>query len=255
MPTQSLDDLNFDKENKITANQEPAGAETELVPSNFWESDVSGEITTRDKKFPRLNIGQKSGDIGPDKGLGSLVLNRDIVLTPALKSGDNKGLILPGVTVLKIQKLYQEKREYDPASTSLPKTFNTAKEAVAAGFSTTWGEGEKLAVPIALMLLLVPATSDLDKDVVEQNFPYSFNGTSYLAAGFFAAGTSWHEAAKPVFTALDTPKVKELGLRAVRWNMRIIRRTGSKGAWFAMSLATGGFNTPELINFTKKLLP
>lgn len=253
-PTQSLDDLNFeDGKDKITANSEPAGAE--LVPGNFWEEDVMGEITTRDKKFPRLNIGQKSGNIGEEKGLGSLVLNREVVLLPPLKSGENKGPILPGTLILKIQKQYQEKRDYDPSSTTLPRMFPTAKEAVAAGFSTTWGEGEKLAVPVALMLLMIPSSADMDKDVVEQNFPYAYNGSNYLAAGFFAAGTSWHEAAKPVFTALDSPRVKELGLRAVRWNMRIIRRTGAKGAWFAMSLATGGFNQPELINFTKELLP
>ena len=254
MPTTSLDDLNFEEsDKKITSSKEPAGTESgELVPQNFWEGDVSGEITARDKKFPRLNIGQKSGNIGEEKGLGALVLNRDIGLLT--KFSGPIGPTLPGVVVVKIQKLYQEKREYDPSSTQLPRVFNTSKEANAAGFSTEYGD-EKFVAPVALMLLLVPAPSDLDKGLIEQEFPYDYNGSHYLAAGFFAAGTSWHEAAKPVFTALDAPKARELGLRSIRWNMQIIRRTGIKGAWFAMKLSATGYNHPELINFTKERIP
>jgi hypothetical protein len=255
MPTTSLDNLNFENEEKITAQSEPTGTE-DLVPGNFWDSDVSGEITTRDKKFPRLNIGQKAGNIGEDKGFGSLVLNRETVILPGFPSTEKRGPVLPGVIVVKIQKVYQEKREYDPSSTSLPRIFNTAKEAVAAGFSTEYSPaGEKWVQPVAPMLLLVPTPIGMTGDAVEQNFPYDHNGTRYLAAGFFATGTSWHEAAKNVFTALDTPKVRELGLRSVRWNMCIERRTGAKGAWYFLKLSTGGFNAPELIHFTKELLP
>lgn len=254
MPTTSLDNLNFEHEDKITATNEPTGTE-DLVPGNFWDGDVSGEITTRDKKFPRLNLGQKAGNIGEDKGFGSLVLNRDTVILPGFPPTEAHGPTLPGVLVVKIQALWQEKRDYDPSATSLPRIFNTAKEAIAAGFSTEYGQGEKFVVLVAPMLLLVPVPPGMNSDVVEQTFPFDFNGTRYLAAGFFATGTSWHEAAKVVFTALDLPKVRELGLRSVRWNMSVIRRTGAKGAWYALKLSAGGFNAPALVNFTKELLP
>jgi hypothetical protein len=254
MPTTSLDDLNFEHEGKITAQSEPTGTE-DLVLSNFWDGDVSGEITTRDKKFPTLNLGQKAGNIGEDKGFGSLVLNRDTVILPGFPPSETHGQVLAGVIVAKIQKMYQEKRDYDPTATALPRRFATAKEAVAAGFSTEYGTGEKFVVPVAAELLLVPVPPGMNSDLMEQVFPYEFNGTRYLAAGFFAAGTSWHEAAKPVFTAWDLPKVKERGLRSVRWNMCVIRRTGTKGTWYALKLSAGGFNAPELINSTKEFLP
>lgn len=259
MPTTSLDEMKFDdKDEKISAKNDPTGSE-DIVPTNFWDSgDVSGEITTRDKKWPRLNIGQKAGNIGEDKGFGSLVLNREFVILPGFPSNQNQGPVLPGVVVTKIQKGYQEKREYDPSSTSLPRLFRTAKEANEAGFSTEWGVGERLAVPVAAMLLLVPAPAGTPQEVLEQHFPYEYNGNTYLAAGFFATGTSWHEAAKPVFTALDTPKARsfgELALRSTRWNMSVIRRTGAKGAWYALKLSAGGWNPAELINYTKEILP
>jgi hypothetical protein len=254
MPTTSLDDLNFEHEEKITAQSEPTGTE-DLVPGNFWDGDISGEITTRDKKFPTLNLGQKAGNIGEDKGFGSLVLNRDTVILPGFPPNETHGQILPGVIVAKIQKMYQEKRDYDPSNTSLPKRFATAKEAIAAGFSTEYGGGERFVQPVAAELLLIPVPAGMNSELVETNFPYEFNGNRYLAAGFFAAGTSWHEAAKPVFTAWDLPKVKERGLRSVRWNMSVIRRSGTKGTWYALKLAAGGFNAPELVNATKELLP
>jgi hypothetical protein len=255
MPTTSLDDLNFENStNKITAQSEPTGSE-ELVPGNFWDGDVSGEITTRDKKFPTLNLGQKSGNIGEQKGFGSLVLNKETVILPGFPSTESHGPILPGVIVAKIQKFYQEKREYDPASTALPARFNTVKEAVAAGYSSEYGQGEKFVVPVAAMLLLIPAPVGMDTEIIEQTFPYEYSARRYLAAGFFATGTSWHEGAKPVFTALDTPRVIKNGLRSVSWNMSVLRRTGTKGAWYALKLGTGGFNPSELINFTKELLP
>jgi len=262
MPTTSLDDLSFeDNDKKISSHTEPTGTSEEVVPNNFWDTgDVSGEVTTRDKKWPRLNLGQKAGNIGEDKGFGSLVLNREIVILPGFPSNQNQGPILPGVVVIKIQKGYQEKREYDPSATSLPRLFKTAKEANDAGFSTEWGVGERQVQPVAAMLLLVPAPTVFSNGDggIENFFPYEFNGTHYLAAGFFATGTSWHEAAKPVFTAIDTPKVKSYGevyLRATRWNMSVIRRSGVKGAWYALKLSTGGYNSNDLIQYTKDILP
>jgi hypothetical protein len=252
MPTTNLDDLNFENEGKITAQSEPTGTE-DLVASNFWNGDVSGEITTRDKKFPTLNLGQKAGNIGEDMGFGSLVLNKDTVILPGFPSNENHGMVLTGVVVPKIQKMYQEKREYDPANTTLPQRFATAKEAVAAGFSTEYGGGERFVQPVAAELLLVPVPNGMNSDLVEQIFPYEFAGNRYLAAGFFAAGTSWHEAAKPVFTAWDLPKVRERGLSSVRWNMSVIRRTGTKGTWYALKLSAAGFNSPELTNAIKEI--
>lgn len=261
MPTSSLDDLNLENEpeKKISSTEEPTGSE-DMVPTNFWEGgDVSGEITTRDKKWTRLNIGQKAGNIGEDKGFGSLVANRTFVVIPGFPSNQNQGPLLPGVTVIKFQKAYQEKRAYDPSATSLPRMFRTSQEANEAGFSTEYGVSERFVQPVAAMLFLVPAPNGLDPDAAEQLFQFEHGGTRLMAAGFFAAGTSWFEAAKPVLTALDTPKCRSFGdnaLRSSRWSMSIIRRTGVKGAWYAMKLAaTGGYNAKEFIDYTRQILP
>jgi hypothetical protein len=243
----SLENLPFDddeNEERIKPT-EPEGAELSTFVQ--WNEDVSGEVGSADKKLPRLAIGQKSGTLGEEKGYGNLVLNKEVVIAPY-------GQKLTGVTVIKIRKQYQERRPYDPGSTTLPKLFNTGKEAVAAGFSITYGD-EKVALPIAQILFLIPAPGNLDKDALEQHFFYEFNGHNYAAAVFTTSATGYAETAKPIFTALDTPKVKELGPRALTWKAESFKKVNAKNSWFVLRVASGGFNSPEFIDFTKSILP
>jgi hypothetical protein len=238
-------DLNSESEKKIVPS-EPEGAEVSTFVQ--YQDDVSGELVATDKKFARLAIGQKSGMLGEAKGIGNLILNKEIVLAPY-------GQILH-LIVLKVRKIYQERRPYDANSTTMPRTFNTAKEAVAAGFSTEWAPiEEKCALPIAQVIFFIPTPHSLDPEVVEQEFPYEFGGTKYTAAGFITSPTGYAETAKPIFTALDTPKVKELGLRSVRWIARVDKRMNPKNSWYVLKLTAAGFNSPELMAYTKTILP
>lgn len=251
MPITSLENLDLSSESssneKRIVPSEPEGAEVSTF-SNQWVEDVSGEVVATDRKFSRLAIGQKSGMLGESKGMGNLVLNKETVLVPY---GQNLHLI-----VLKIRKVYQERRPYDPNSTTMPRTFNTAKEAVAAGFSTEWAPiDEKCAQPIAQIIFFIPAPASLDPEIIEQEFPFEHNGTKFAAAGFITSPTGYAETAKPIFTALDTPKVKELGLRSVRWNGRVDKRMNPKNSWYVFKLVSSGFNSPELIAYTKNVLP
>jgi hypothetical protein len=245
MPIQSLENLEFADEKKIVANEEPAGAEVSTFVQ--WDDDVSGEISSRDKKIPRLNIGQKSGALGEHQGFGALVLNKEVVIAPFGQSLD--------ATVLKIQKRYMERLPYDPNRTGMPRMFGTAKEAVEAGYSTEWGD-KKVALPVAFMMFFFPAPSGLDKDVVEQNFVYEFNGLHYAAALYMTSPTGYRETASPVFSAMDTPRVKEFGSpRIVRWKATVIKRQNAVNSWFLLKMVTSGYNQPELVAYTKEILP
>lgn len=245
----SLENLEFpegdEPEKKITPS-EPEGAELSTF-SPWGDTDVTGEVGSTDKKIPRLNIGQKSGALGESHGFGNLLLNKECVIAPF-------GQLIKGVMVLKIRKQYQERRPYDPNSTTMPKMFNTAKEAVAAGFSTEWGDG-KCALPIAQILYFIPAPDGLDKDVIEQNFFYEFGGIKYAAALFTTSPTGYAETAKPIFTALDTPKGKEIGPRGIRWMSTVIKRNNAVNSWYLLKMTAAGFNHPDLINYTKTVLP
>lgn len=245
----SLENMEFPEgeqtEKKITPS-EPEGAElSTFMP--WGDHDVTGEVGATDKKIPRLNIGQKSGALGESHGFGNLLLNKECVIAPF-------GKMLTNVTVLKIRKQYQERRPYDPNSITMPKLFNTAKEAVEAGFSTEWGD-EKCALPVAQILYFIPASQELDKDVIDQNFFYEHEGQKYAAALFTTSATGYRETAKPIFTALDTPKVKELGIRGLRWSATVIKQTNAKNSWFLLKMTAMGFNALELIAYTKSVLP
>lgn len=248
----SLENLNFEEEDKKITAAEPEGAEVSTFVQ--WSEDVSGEIGASDKKLPRLNIGQKSGALGEAKGFGNLILNKEVVILPY-------GQKLSDITVIKIRKQYQERRPYDPNSTTMPKLFNTEKEAVAAGFSTTYpndyreNKDIKMALPIAHILFLIPAPSTLDKDSVEQHFFYSYNDRNYAAAVHTTSATGYAETAKPIFTAQDTPKVRALGMRVQAWKMESFKKQNSMNSWFVLRVAASGYNTQEFIDFTKSILP
>jgi hypothetical protein len=247
MPTKSLEDLKFNDEEKITANTEPEGAE--LSTFTQFGGDVSGEIGTKDKRIPRINIGQKSGALGESKGYGAIILNKNDVIVPF---GQN----VPFVTVIKIAKVLQERREYDPNSTTMPKTFPSSREALSAGFNVGWtnNRDDKIVLPIAHLLLMFAAPEGLDEDVINQNFFYDFEGKHYGAA-IHTTSPSGYEAAKTIFTSLDTPKVRECGLRVTNWIMSSQKITKMQNSWYVLKLTAKGFNNPEFIEFTKSIFP
>jgi len=185
------------------------------------------------------------GDLG---GYGALLFNKEIVVAP-FGQKINLG-------VLKIKKQYQERRPYDPNSTTMPKLFNSAREALDAGFATEWGHNDdRMALPVANILFFIPAPSTMDKDVVEQNFFYEFGGQNYAAAVFTTSPTGYNETAKPIFTACDTPKVREVGLRAVRWKGEVKKVQNSINSWFILKISTDGYSSPEFVNYTRMILP
>jgi hypothetical protein len=251
MPIRSLDDENLDLQSEIGKKIMPSEPVVGEEVSTFvqFDSDVTGEVTTLDKKIPRLNLGQKSGALGENMGVGKLILNKEVVLADYGKS--------IFATCLKIKKQYQERRKYDPSSITLPKLFNTAKEARAAGFATEWGNdpNEKMALPIAHILWLIPAPDWLDKDVVDQNFNYDFENRRYAAALFTTSATGYNFTAKTIFTAMDTTKVKELGIRCVNWRLASEKQQNAINSWYNLKITAQGYNPIEFIKYSKEILP
>lgn len=252
MAVQSLENLDLDEKDqgKITPDEPVQGEELSTFVQ--FRDDVTGEITTLDKKIPRLNLGQKSGGLGESMGFGTIILNKDVALAPY-------GKVITG-TALKIRKQFQERRPYDPNSITRPITFDTVKAAHAAGFATEWPAGqlrgdEKLALPIAHILWFIPASENLDSNIVEQNFFYEYEGTRYTAAAFTTSATGFNTTAKTIFTFLDTPKAKEYGLRVGNWKLIAEKQQNAKNSWFNLKLVSNGFNSPEFIKFTKEVLP
>jgi hypothetical protein len=253
MAVQSLEDLDLsaEEQGKKIVPSEPVQGE-EVSTFIQFDGDVTGEITSQDKKIPRLNLGQKSGALGESMGFGNLILNKELVIAPY-------GKVITA-TVLKMKKQYQERRPYDPNSTTLPKMFNTSKEAHVAGFATEWPSGqlagdEKLALPIAHLLLFLPAPEGMDPNVVEQNFFYDFKGTHYTAAIFTTSPTGYKVTAQPLFTFLDTPKAKEQGLRVGNWKLVSEKQQNAKNSWYNLKPSSNGFNSPDFIKYTKEVLP
>jgi hypothetical protein len=248
MATTSIADLDLEKE-EASESITPASSRAVGTYAGEATPDVQGEITAADLRLPRLNIGQKVGDLGDQFSYGGVILAKEAELVAV-------GVPLHDITVLKIRKQYQEKLKFDGDRTEAPRTFETAKEVIEAGLSINFGD-EGYCERIAHMLLLVPEVEGLDEDVMDSFFYHSFNGKRYCQTLFTAAGTQFTESGKSILTAASKPDCTPPNgsIRVAKWNAWTIEKKGRGNKWWVLKVDRVGNNSPEFIEFTKTIAP
>lgn len=220
-----------------------AGEKQELAkPQGGPTSGLDGDFTTRDIKLPRLNLVQKTSD-AVDAGFrpGDILFKTGDVIIP---------LDLPSeVTVLHLKKQYQQVLPY--GSPELPKTFETAGELRAAGFTTNYGE-ENYCREIATVQVLFPAPADLPEEALDL-FPYSFDGRDYAIALMTLAGSAYTNGAKPIITAFMSH------LRGTHWEGKWLlsseKKSGGGNTWHAPSFKMAGRHSAEFAEFAQGFVP
>lgn len=209
--------------------------------------EVEGEISSKDIRLPRLNIVQKSGKLGDDFNAGSIVFDKELLLS--------KGDDAVNLTVLKIQKRYQEKLPFDPEGPQ-PKTFDTAEEVRREGGTTDFDVAESEGVPyyrsLANILILIEAPTTLTPDEKENYFPYEFEGKSYTVAMWTATGSAYTGAAKPIFSA-KALRLKN-GLHLGGWTLKTEKKSDARNTWFAPVLKPGNKHNEAFVEFVKGIL-
>lgn len=205
-------------------------------------SGISGEVTSRDIKLPRLNLIQKMSaavDAGFKAG-DILFKNGDTILPLALPTE---------VTILNLKKQYQEALPY--GSTELPRTFDTAAELRAHGFTTEYGQ-EGYCKEIATLQVLFPAPPDLPEEMLDL-FQYNHDGQDYGIALMTLAGSAYTAGAKPIITAFMSH------LRGKhwtgKWTLASEKRTGGGNTWHVPTFKMAGKHDEAFAEFALGLLP
>ncbi len=230
------------------SKQTPVVQQSSAVsPLNTSDGDTEGEVNSKDIRLPRLNIVQKSGKLNDDFTPGSIVFDKELNLS------DGKGPI--SLTALKIQKLYQEKLEYDPDGPT-PRVFKTADEVRRAGGTTEYevaqADGTPYFRPMANILVLIEAPTTITTDQKDSYFIYEFEGRAYTVAMWTVTGSGYTGAAKPIFSA-KALRLKN-GLTLGAWSLTTELKRDARNSWYAPVLKAGGKNSEAFVEFAKGVL-
>ena len=218
--------------------------ETAVVAQNHWGgANVEGEIDSSDIRLPRINLVQKSGELGDIFAPGSFVFNREIQLS------DGKEPI--EIVVLRIRKQYQEALEYDPDGPT-PRVFNTAAEVREVGghFNYDAKDDGGYYQEIAHILCLIECPKDASEEQ-RDFFIYEHDGRNFALAMWTVAKGAYTAVAKTLFTAA-TGHLRN-GLHLGKWAATSLKRT-TTFTWYVPQIRAAGKTTPEFQEFAASLL-
>jgi hypothetical protein len=206
---------------------------------------VRGEISMKDIKLPRINLVQKVGGLGDIFAPGSIVFEKQIVLS--------NGKQPVNLTPLQIHKQYQKKITWGAGdSNEQAEVYNSAKEVREAGGSLEYGD-ENYFQEIAHIQFAVQLPEHVEGDEALDLFPYKFNDALYTMAMWTVASSSYTALAKPIFSAAAAGPLRN-GLEQGSFNVTSELRKNAMNSWHAPKATFAGKHTPEAVAFFRELM-
>ena len=219
--------------------------ETAVVPASHWGGgQVEGEVDAGDIRLPRINLVQKSGELGDLFSPGSFVFNREIQLSDGKEPME--------LVALRIRKQYQEALEYDPDGPS-PKVFNTSAEVREAGGHFNYDAKDEGGYykEIAHILCLIEAPKNASEEQ-RDFFIYEHDGRNYALAMWTVTGGAYTAVAKTLFTAAAGHL--RAGLHLGKWTIVSTKKSNGSCSWYVPAIRAAGKTTPEFQEFAASLL-
>lgn len=198
---------------------------------------ITGDIGADDIVIPRMNITQGVGPLAELFNPGTIILNKEIELSP--------GSTPVELTVLSARKQFVENIEYGTDET--PAVYNTLEEVKAAGGTIEWVNDQKPSfVPVLHVQVLLKAPEGLDYAM-----PLSFGGAAYGLAVWTLRGVAYTRAGKNILTAAKF-SLRD-GLFHGKWELTTKREKFGRNSVFVPVLRNTGRNTPEFVDWVKNL--
>lgn len=206
--------------------------------SNFKIGAVSGPVRRTDFKLPSLNIVHNTGELQENFEPGSLVLNKEVVL-----SDGEKPVVL---TVLSFRRYFMEKlKEYGE---QMPRMFNTEEELRAAGLHTNWINDEPPPAIDAGEALVA-----IQSDVEHPHFPFNYGDKYYaLAIWRLNSSSAFNRAGKLIITSSQW-NLKD-GLQNGSWSLTTRKEKLGKNFVYVPVLKAGPRNPKDLAEFFASLV-
>ena len=199
---------------------------------------VDGEFRSEDFVIPKLHLVQSVGPLSETFSPGSLLYNKELVLTD--------GVSPLSLTVLRIRKQYVENVEY--GGDEVPRVFDTLEQVRAAGGWIDWRDNQRPPFsPVLHALVLI-------KSPTGENplFPYEFGGDHFGLALWTLRSTGFTRAGKTIITASQFA-LKD-GLHKGGWTLTSKREKIGMNFVYVPVLRHEAKHTDEFAEFAAGLL-
>ena len=200
---------------------------------------VEGEIADSDLRPPRINLVQKVGELADNFSPGSIVFEKQVVLS----DGKKPLTLVP----LRLKKQYQKKVPYGESDV-MPEVYDTVEEVRAAGGSTEYGD-ENYFQPIAHVQFAVEMPEDAGETA--DLFAYECGGKHYAVAVWTVASSAYTAIAKTLFNAASG--LLRNGLYNGKFKVTSELKKANGNSYYVPRMAFSGKNTPEESEFFKTI--
>lgn len=199
---------------------------------------IAGDISTDDIVIPRMNLVQGVGTLSELFTPGSVVLNKEVVLTT--------GETPLELTILSARKQFAENLPFD--SEEKPRVYNTLDEVKEAGGSIEWVNDEQPSFTPILHLQLVFNAPDGEDNYA---YPLEFDGKPYGLAVWTLRGVAYTRAGRNILTAARF--ALRDGLFNGKWALTTKREKFGRNSVVVPVLRNIGRNTPEFVEFLRNI--
>jgi len=237
-----------DNVNPLDTPDKVSGLPTTWERSEGENLPVAGEksapLDREDFLRPKVHLGQRTGDLGTQFGLGSFILNKEIGMTKAVGE-ELKIIVLRHPT-----KYFMEDLEYE-VNGPLPKRYESIEEVEEAGLTLSWDNVNNIAPTAcraARVLLLILKPESLPRD---PGFSMTIEGLGNCAiAEWLLVHSSYKSVATRLFTA-EQLDLKGQPLASLVWKLKSVERKGKKGPFYLPTISPDQRLSDEVVETLK----
>lgn len=218
------------------------------APAPAVSEGVEGEVSRSDIKLPRINLVQRVGNLANDFTPGSILFEKQVVLTDGKTPFD--------LTPLRIRKQFQRKVAWGEGDGEAPEVYDTVAEVRAAGGSLEFGDENYFQEIAHIMCAVALPRHFLGNELTDaagiiDMFPFRHNDELYAVAMWTVSSSAYTALAKRIFT--DAAGLLRNGIYGGHYQVTSELKKNARNSWYAPKVKFAGKHTADATAFFKEI--